>query len=88
MSSGIFTSTQTFRDLFRRLDAKRALWGAQKRYTAKELKVLINRVRTKNPQLHLPLEVIPETDGLRQQVKVLAAAEAAADKRNNQRNAT
>jgi hypothetical protein len=44
-------------------------------------------VRTKNPQLHLPLEVIPETGGLRQQVQVLAAAEAWADDPNNYRHA-
>ncbi len=82
-----FAGAQTFRDLFQQLDAKRVLWGSQKRYTAKELKVLINRVRTKNLQLHLPLEMIPETGGLRQRVKVLAAAEALADERNDHRYA-
>jgi hypothetical protein len=82
-----FAGAQTFQDLFRQLDAKRTLWGSQKRYTAKELKTLINRVRTKNPRLHLPLEVIPETEGLRRRVQALAAAEAAADDRENYRDA-
>jgi len=82
-----FAGAQTFQDLFQQLDAKRVLWGSQKRYTAKELKILINRVRTTNPQLHLPLEVIPETGGLRQRVKALAAAEALADGRNGYRHA-
>src|SRR5215510_1986672 len=72
----VFTDAKTFQDLFQRLDAKHVLWGSQKRYTAQELKTLINRVRTTNPRLHLPLEVIPETGGLRQRVKALAAAEA------------
>ena len=83
----VFTDAKTFQDLFQRLDAKHVLWGSQKRYTAKELKTLINRVRTTNPQLHLPLEVIPETGGLRQRVKALAAAEALADGRNGYRHA-
>jgi hypothetical protein len=82
-----FAGAQTFQDLFQQLDAKRVLWGSQKQYRATELKVLINRVRTKNPQLHLPLEVIPDTGGLRQQVQVLAAAEAWADDPNNYRHA-
>ena len=82
-----FAGAQTFQDLFQRLDAKHVLWGSQKRYTAKELKTLINRVRTTNPHLHLPFEVIPETGGLRQRVKALAAAEAWADDRKNYRHA-
>ena len=85
MSGGVFAGAKTFRDLFQMLDVKRALWGTQKRYTAQELKILINRVRTTNPQFHLPLEVIPETNGLRERVKVLAAAEALTDKRNDHR---
>src|SRR5262249_16186611 len=63
-----FAGARTFPDLFQQLDAKRFLWGSQKRYTATELKALINRVRTQNPNLHLPIEVIPETGGLRQRV--------------------
>src|SRR5262249_42446633 len=82
-----FARAQTFQDLFRQLDAKRIVWGSQKRYTAKELKTLINRARTKKPRLHLPLEVIPETGGLRRRVQALAAAEAAADDRENYRHA-
>jgi hypothetical protein len=87
LGSGTFARAQTFQDLFQRLDAKRVLWGSQKPYTAKELKTLINRVRTKNPQLRLPLEVIPETGGLRQRVQALAGAEALADERNDRRHA-
>lgn len=87
IGSGTFTGAQTFQDLFQRLDAKRVLWGSQKRYTAKELKVLINRVRTNDPRLRLPLEVIPETGGLRQRVQALAAAEAVANRSNDHRDA-
>ncbi|HKA54154.1 MAG TPA: hypothetical protein VKJ47_10880 [Candidatus Binatia bacterium] len=82
-----FAGAQTFRDLFQQLDAKRVLWGSQKRYGAKELKILINRVRAKNPNLHLPLEVIPETGGLRERVKELAAAEVSASERDERRRA-
>ena len=71
-----FAGAQTFQDVFQRLDAQRVLWGSQKRYTAQELKTLINRVRTHNPRLHLPLEGIPETGGLRQRGQVLVRAEA------------
>ena len=87
MSGGAFAGVQTFRELFQMLDAKRALWGSQKRYMAKELNALINRVRTKNPRFHLPLEVIPETGGLRERVKALATAEALADERGDRRYA-
>jgi hypothetical protein len=82
-----FAGARTFQDLFQQLDAKGVLWGSQKRYPAKELKTLINRVRTTNPRLHLPLEVIPETGGLRQRVKALAAAEAWVDERKNYKHA-
>ena len=75
-SESEFTDVQTFRELFHRLDTKRTLWGSQKRYTAAELKVLINRVRTRNPALHLPLDILPATGGLRAKVKALATAEA------------
>ena len=71
-----FASARDFRDLFQRLEAKQTLWGSQRQYRAKDLKVLINRVRSHNPTLHLPLEVIPETGSLRQRVKKLATAEA------------
>ena len=71
-----FASARDFRDLFQRLEAKQTLWGSQRQYRAKDLKVLINRVRSDNPTLRLPLEVIPATGGLRQRVKELAAAEA------------
>jgi hypothetical protein len=71
-----FADVQTFRELFRLLDARRTLWGSQKRYTADELKVLINRVRTRNPALHLPLDILPATGGLRIRVKALVTAEA------------
>src|SRR5262249_13387065 len=73
-----FASATTFPKLFRLLDTKGALWGSQKYYTAAELKKLINRVRTTNPVLHLPLQVIPTTGGLRQQVNLLLDAESAA----------
>jgi hypothetical protein len=63
------------------LDVRQTLWGSQKCYTAQELKTLINRVRTQQPTLHLPLVVIPETDGLRQRVQELLEAEAAAEGR-------
>jgi hypothetical protein len=66
-----FSSAQNFRDLFALLDARGTLWGSQKCYAARELKVLINRVRTKNLAFCLPLQVIPETGGLRQRVKEL-----------------
>ena len=71
-----FASASDFRELFQKLEAKQGLWGSQKWYTAGELKVLINRVRTRNPALRLPLVVLPETGGLRQRVKELLAAEA------------
>jgi len=71
-----FSDAQTFMELFRLLDAKQTLWGSQKHYTANELKMLINRVRTRNPALHLPVDIIPATGGLRMRVKALAAAEA------------
>jgi hypothetical protein len=70
-----FASAQNFQDLFALLDTKGALWGSQRCYTARELKVLINRVRTKNLAFCLPLQVIPETGGLRQRVKALCDAE-------------
>jgi hypothetical protein len=73
-----WATAATFRELFRLLDAKRILWGSQKRYTAAELKKLINRVRTTRHPFHLPLQVIPETGGLRQRVKVLLDAYSAA----------
>jgi hypothetical protein len=73
-----WATATTFRELFRPLDAKRFLRGSQKRYTAAELKKLINHVRTTQPPLHLPLEVIPATGGLRQRVKALLDADAAA----------
>jgi len=71
-----FVQVPTFPELFRLLDAKGTLWGSQKRYTAAELKLLINRVRTHRPALHLPLQVIPETGGLRQRVATLLATDA------------
>jgi|SRR5581483_326982 len=71
-----FAGARDFQDLFQRLEAKQTLWGSQRQYRAKDLKVLINRVRSHAPTLRLPLEVIPETGGLRQRVKELAAAEA------------
>jgi hypothetical protein len=78
-----FASARDFWDLFQMLEAKQTLWGSQRRYTAKDLKVLINRVRSHNPTLRLPLEVIPETGGLRQKVKELAAAEGGKAERNS-----
>jgi hypothetical protein len=71
-----FASARDFRDLFQRLEAKQTLWGSQRQYRAKDLKVLINRVRSHNPTLRLPLAMIPETGSLRQRVKELAAAKA------------
>jgi len=53
------------------LASRQTLWGSQKQYTAKELKMLINRVRTPTPTLQLPLAVIPATGGLRQRVQQL-----------------
>lgn len=72
-----FGKAKNFMELFTLLDKKGELWGTQKKYQAEELKKLINRVRSKNPELHLPLEVIPETGGLRQKVKDLIDIEAA-----------
>jgi hypothetical protein len=71
-----FAQATTFPALFALLEAKGTLWGSQKRYTAAELKVLINRVRSTHAALHLPLQVLPETGGLRQRVQVLLEAEA------------
>ena len=73
-----FSQVQDFRALFAQLDARQTLWGSQKCYTARELKILINRVRTQNPTIHLPLGVIPETDGLRQRVQELMEVEVTA----------
>jgi hypothetical protein len=70
-----FSTAQNFRELFALLDAKRTLWGSQKCYTAAELKMLINRFRSRNLALHLPLQLIPRTAGLQQRVKDLLEAE-------------
>lgn len=66
-----FGQAKDFLELFTLLDKKGELWGSQKKYQAAELKKLINRARSKNPDLHLSLEVVPETGGLRQKVKDL-----------------
>ena len=71
-----FSVARDFKELFTLLDEKRVLWGSQKGYSAQELKVLINRVSTSNQTLRLPLEVIPETGGLRQRVQELCEEEA------------
>jgi len=70
-----FSTVHDFRALFTLLDEKDVLWGSQKGYSAQELKVLINRVRTTNRTLRLPLQVIPETGGLRQCVQKLCEEE-------------
>ena len=75
LRSKTFAQAQDFRALFILLDARQMLWGSQKCYTAQELKILINRVRTPHPAVHLPLVVIPETGGLRQRVQELVDAE-------------
>jgi hypothetical protein len=79
-----FAQAKDFRELFRLLDGRQTLWGSQKRYTAQELKALINRVRTQQPTLHLPLVVIPETGGLRHRVQELLEAEAAVERRKKE----
>lgn len=72
-----WATATTFPKLFRLLDATQALWGSQKQYTAAELKKRINRVCTRNRAFHLPLQVIPTTEGLRQQVSALLCVESA-----------
>ena len=57
-----FTKATTFQELFQLLDVRGGVWGSQKYYSAAELKRLINRVRSCNPALQLPLALIPETD--------------------------
>jgi len=71
-----FGTAKDFKELLTLLDQKGDLWGSQKKYRAEELKMLINRVRTQNPDLHLPLETIPETGGLRQKVSDLLEIES------------
>ena len=71
-----FSVARDFKELFTLLHEKRVLWGSQKGYSAPELNVLINRVRTSNQTLRLPLEVIPETGGPRQRVQELREEEA------------
>ncbi len=70
-----FTKATNFQELFQVLDMKGGLWGSQKYYSAAELKRLINRVRSCNPALQLPLALIPDTGGLREKTKALCDTE-------------
>lgn len=70
-----FSTAQSFRELFKLLDEKGTLWGSQKRYTAVELKTLINRCRSDRTAQRFRTQLIPRTAGLRQKVEDLCAAE-------------
>src|SRR4051812_49272147 len=59
-----FSMATNVQELCQLLDVKGGLWGSQKYYVAAELKILINRVRSRNPTLQLPVALIPHTGGL------------------------